>query len=98
MVRALHATRKAKGVLLRWQTGTEAGILGFNLYRELGDKRLRLNRALVLTRGVNAEQGYSFLDRLAPPGRLRYLLQAVVVSGGRTWAAWVQATSAAQSP
>src|SRR5262245_54804331 len=41
---SFRAARSHKGVVLRWRTGTEADTLGFNVYRQLGSRRVRVNR------------------------------------------------------
>lgn len=78
-VATLHsfsAARSAKGVLVRWRTGSETGTLGFNVYREARGKRVRVNSSLIPARGNGR---YSFLDRRSAQGRNRRLLDP----GGR---------------
>jgi hypothetical protein len=88
-VHSLTARRTHKGVVVRWRTGSEVDTLGFNVYRQRGARRVRLNRrvipALSLTRGVSGGN-YSYVDRNAPRHRpLRYWLQEVAPNGARTW-------------
>jgi hypothetical protein len=76
--------------MIRWRTGSEVDTLGFNVYRQRGARRVRLNRhvipALSLTRGGISGGRYSFLDRKAPRhARLRYWLQEVDASSHCTW-------------
>ncbi len=40
-----RAARSHGGVTLRWRTGTEADTLGFNVFRQQGARRVRLNPA-----------------------------------------------------
>ena len=86
---SLSAKRARKGVVVRWRTGSEVDALGFNVYRQQGRRRVRLNKrllpALVLTRGGVSGGAYSFVDRRAPKRRLRYWLQDVDRNGHRTW-------------
>jgi glycosyl hydrolase family 99 len=86
--RAASASRTGTGVRVRWRTASESRLLGFNLYREQNRKRARLNRALIpsaFAGGVVA-RSYSWVDRRAPRhGALRYWLEAVSVSGARSW-------------
>lgn len=83
---SFRAGRSQKGVLVRWRTGTEAETLGFNVYRQQGARRIRLNRRVLPAVGAVAGSSYSFLDRLAPRHRvLRYWLQDVDLTGARTW-------------
>jgi hypothetical protein len=80
-------TAKAAGVVLRWQTESEANMLGFNVFRERNRARIRLNRYLIrcITPGGLTGHSYSFRDGKAPNGPLRYWLQIVNVDGSRTW-------------
>jgi hypothetical protein len=89
-VSSFGAIRSHRGVLVRWRTGSEVDTLGFNVYRQRGGRRVRLNRhvipALSLTRGGVSGGAYSYLDRRAPThASLRYWLQEVDTSGHRAW-------------
>jgi hypothetical protein len=86
----LRAARSSRGVVVRWRTAAEIGTLGFNVYRERGQRRVRLNRRLIpalsLRRGGTSGGAYSYLDRRAPKRTaLRYWLQEVEVDGTRSW-------------
>jgi len=88
-VHSLTARRAHKGVVVRWRTGSEFETVGFNVYRQRGAQRVRLNRrvipALSLTRSVPGGT-YSYVDRNAPRHRpVRYWLQEVAANGTRTW-------------
>jgi hypothetical protein len=82
---SLTAARSAKGVVLRWRTGTEVGTLGFYVYRAKGPKRIRLNKALIRARGNIGGASYRFLDRTAPraTGTARYWLEELRTDGTR---------------
>jgi hypothetical protein len=85
-----RAARSHRGVVVRWRTGTEVDTLGFNVYRQRGGRRVRLNRRLIPALGSShgGVRGglYSFVDRQAPKRQsLRYWLQDVDTSGHRTW-------------
>jgi hypothetical protein len=83
---SLSARRSHKGVLLRWRTGTEVDELGFNVYRQQGNRRVRVNRRVLPALGGVSGRSYSFTDGRAPRHRaLRYWLQDVDRSGARTW-------------
>jgi glycosyl hydrolase family 99 len=85
---AASASRIGAGVRVRWRTASESRLLGFNLYREQNGKRVRLNRGLIPSAFAGGAVGrsYSWLDRRAPRnGELRYWLEAVSVSGARSW-------------
>jgi hypothetical protein len=85
-VSSFSARRTGRVVLVRWRTGTEANELGFNVYRQQGTRRVRVNRRLLPALGAVAGSSYSYRDRHAPRHRaLRYWLQDVAVDGTRTW-------------
>jgi|SRR5215211_3479922 len=83
-VRAFTATRTAKGVRLRWRTASEAGLLGFNVFRGSPQSKLKLNRPLIRASGGVAGASYSWLYRGAKKSA-RYWLQAVNADGSRAW-------------
>ena len=82
-----RAQRTSRGVLVRWRTAQEAQLLGFNVYREVGAKRVRVNGLVPPTGGASVTgHAYSFLDRRAAKnGKLRYWVQAVALDGSRIW-------------
>jgi hypothetical protein len=72
--------------MIRWRIGTEANELGFNVYRQQGLRRVRVNRRLLSALGAVAGRAYSVPDRGAPRHRaLSYWLQDVDLTGARTW-------------
>lgn len=83
------AARVPAGVLVRWRTASELETVGFNLYREQSKRLLKVNRTLIRSTIAATTRGhaYSWLDRGAPAGKLRYRLQSVDVRGTRTWVA-----------
>ena len=88
-LRSLAASRSGSGIFIRWRTGSEAQLVGFNLYREQRSKLVKLNRALIpsVFGGTTSGHAYSWLDRNAPKqrGALRYRLQSVNLDGSRSW-------------
>ena len=84
-VRSANAARTDRGVLVRWRTGSEVGLLGFHVYRERAGNRVRLTRTLIRTRGRTFGAAYSWLDRRAPRKPARYWVRAVNADGSRTW-------------
>ena len=81
--RSMAAARTSTGVMVRWSTASEPGLLGFNVYREVNGARVRVNRGLIAGKGGGR---YSYLDRKAPSGKtLRYWVQAVDLDGSRSW-------------
>jgi hypothetical protein len=80
------AARMGKGVLLRWRTGTEAELLGFQVYRSRGHSWQRLTRSLIVANGSVAGASYRFLDRTARRGvAYRYRIKAVNRDGTTAW-------------
>ncbi len=76
-------------VELQWSTGSEAGNLGFNIYRETGGKRELLNRAPVAGNALRsgaqlAASGgeYSWTDKETIPNAV-YYLEDLDVDGSR---------------
>jgi hypothetical protein len=77
-LRSFSAARTAaQKVILRWQPGTENGLLGYVLYRQ----GTRLTKHLV----VAGRRPYRYLDKTASAGPLGYRLQAVRLDGTRVW-------------
>jgi hypothetical protein len=74
------------GVVLRWRTASEAGVLGFNVWRRGAGGELRLNHALVSAGGRASGARYRLVDRNARPGAsYTYRLQIVSRDGARSW-------------
>jgi len=85
-LRALSATRTKQGVLAHWRTASNQNLRGFNLYRDVSGRRVRLNRSLIRSRGSRGTS-YSFRYRVAkgkkaPP---RFWLETVHLDGARAW-------------
>jgi hypothetical protein len=78
--------KKPRIVTVRWKTGSEPDLLGFNLYRKVGAKLTKLNRAVIGGKGPIAGATYKWLDKL--PKTLKasfcYRLEAVTTTGGKT--------------
>jgi hypothetical protein len=78
------------GTLLRWRTGAEANNLGFHLYRQDGNERVRLTPEPVAGSALMAASGrlgagnvYNWWDS-GPPGG-SYWLEAINLNGERDW-------------
>jgi subtilisin-like proprotein convertase family protein len=85
MARMTAQTTRA-GVLLRWQTGTEADLLGFQIYRSRGQSWQRITRSLIAAKGSVSGASYRYLDRTARHGvSHRYRIKAVNRDGTATW-------------
>ncbi len=70
-------------VLLQWETGEEVNNLGFNIYREDGGRRTRINKSLILGSGLMARPG-----TVMTAGR-SYLWQASGAKGNDS-AYWIE--------
>jgi DUF1680 family protein len=83
------AARWAKGgVRLSWRTGSEADLLGFNVWRSNGRGWRQVNLGLVRAKGSGGTTGatYRFLDRKAKAGQAsKYRLQIVSLKGKSRW-------------
>lgn len=79
------------GVWLSWASGAEANNVGYNVYREQGGRRVRVNRSIVagsaLTFGaatqLRAGAGYEWWDAGAT-GATQYWLEDIDLDGTRT--------------
>ncbi len=74
----------ARFVVLSWRSGSEADVLGFNVWRG----QTKLNRALIAAKrsGKAAGAPYRFVDRAGKASRnASYRLQGVDLKGKRSW-------------
>jgi hypothetical protein len=82
------ARPNAHGAQLRWTTGTETNLLGFNIWRYRNGKGVKLNRTLIQAKRSGEPTGatYTFTD-VRPGARrgLTYRLQLVNLNGQRSW-------------
>lgn len=82
-LRSFVATRVAQGVRLAWRTASEVDTLGFNVYRQVNSRRVRVNARLIVAKGRGS---YSLLDRRTQSAKkVRYWLQAVDLDGSQRW-------------
>ncbi|MBA3364498.1 MAG: hypothetical protein H0U03_01750 [Actinobacteria bacterium] len=85
-LRALSVVRTGRGVLVRWRTASESDTLGYNVFRELNGRRVKLNRSLISSKGALGPASYSFRARARPGERSsRHWLQVVRLDGSRSW-------------
>ena len=88
-----RVTATKQGELLRWRTGTEADLLGFQVYRSRGHSWKRITRSLIVAKGSVAGASYRFLDRSAKRGvAYRYRIKAVNRDGTTSWFGPVRVT------
>ena len=88
LVLDFRARAGSAGTTLRWTTGSEADIAGFNVWRYRGAKGVKVNRSLIRAKrsGKPAGAAYSLVDRAPGAKRgLTYRLQLVDLKGKRTW-------------
>jgi hypothetical protein len=84
-VASTAATRTACGVVVRWRTATETGVLGFRVHRQVLGRRVPVS-AHLLPQASFAGSSYVSLDRKAPVrGRLTYWIEAVQLDGTSAW-------------
>ncbi len=86
---SLGARRDRAGVMVRWRTASETGVVGFDVYRADGDRRVRINRRLVAARGSvglpAAGYAYAVRDRaVSRRSGLRYEVESVRTNGRRS--------------
>ncbi len=88
---SFSASPTSQGVLLSWKTGGERHNLGFNVYRDSGGEKVRLNSSLIagsalLMRETLQQHGaktYGWIDR-SPTIGTSYWLEDVDLNGTRT--------------
>ena len=85
-IRSFDARRTGATVVLSWRTASEAGVVGFHLYRG----ETRLNRLIIPARHAGKARGaaYSFSARA---GRGTYRLRVVRADGSSSWRGPVRA-------
>ena len=87
------ASRSSRGILVRWRTGTEVGLLGFHVYRLRGQSAHRVTHSLIAATGSVAGTSYRFLDRSAKRGvAYRYRIKALNRDGTTAWFGPVRVT------
>jgi hypothetical protein len=92
-VASLSARTEAKGVLLRWRTGSEVDLLGFQVYRSRGQSWRRVTRTLIAAKGSVAGASYRYLDSTAKRGvPYRYRIKVVNSDGTTRWFGPVRVT------
>jgi uncharacterized repeat protein (TIGR01451 family) len=91
-LRDLHAYQKNKKVSLVWETSFESDNLGFNLYRDLGGERTKLNKDIIAGSALQSKKHdstagrvYRFTDKLDSANVFaQYWLEDVDLSGVKT--------------
>ena len=80
-IRSFRAQRTGAKVVLRWRTGNELDVVGFDLYRG----QIRLNQTLIRAKHAGQERGASYTFRTrATPGSA-YRLRVVKRDGSASW-------------
>ncbi|MFN2468457.1 MAG: hypothetical protein ABR521_10075 [Gaiellaceae bacterium] len=85
-LRSLRSAATAKGVVVRWRTGSETALAGFNVYRVRANGSLaKLNRTLIRAHSSGKTRGhaYAFTARGGRAGTT-YRLEAVGLDGTKT--------------
>jgi cysteine-rich repeat protein len=84
---SLLATDDCPGTSIAWRTGYEVDALGFNVYREQGGQRVRLNASLLPAKGIAGGGGYSyqFADAMSSDPARTYSVEEVRFSLDSDW-------------
>jgi hypothetical protein len=95
---SFSAEAQASGIVVNWETTSEIGNAGFNLYRSTSDNgpRGQLNPALIPSQSPGSTQGasYSYVDAPVDPGQTYwYWLEDIALSGAATLHGPVSATA-----
>ena len=90
-LRDFSVTQDKKNVLISWQTSFESDNLGFNIYRDIGGQRTKINKHLIAGSALqskkhDAEAGhvYRYGDNLDIGTFAQYWLEDVDISGVHT--------------
>ncbi len=79
----------AKAITVKWETGAEMNMLGFNVWRKVDDKEWRVvNKELIAAQQMGSVNGasYTFKDANIKPGKTyRYKLELVLTDGPSDW-------------
>jgi hypothetical protein len=91
-ISSITVTNIQNNTLIQWRTGYEIDNLGFNIYREVGGQRIKLNASLVTGSALKgaggaspAGAGYTWFDDSLPTEKVRYWLEDVDLNGISTW-------------
>lgn len=79
--RSFNARLAKHGVQLNWQTASQIDVAGYNVYRQVHGRKVRINKHLIPARNSGR---YSFLDR-SRKASASYWLQTVNLDGSRSW-------------
>jgi hypothetical protein len=90
------AKRTGAAVAVRWKAANESDIVGYNVWRVAAGKAVKLNRSLVPARsaGRAGSSSYRVADRFGARTAVTYRLQALDVSGKRSWLATTSLSAA----
>jgi hypothetical protein len=84
--RSASAATTARGVVVRWRTGTEADLVGFHVYRSRGGAWARITDSPIAAKGSLSGASYRFLDKTATRGaHYRYRINALSRDGTTSW-------------
>jgi len=90
---SLSASRSSNGIAVRWRTGTEADLLGFQVYRSRGPSWRSITHSLIAAKGSVSGTSYRFLDRTAKRGiAYRYRIKALNRDRTTAWFGPVRVT------
>lgn len=87
---SFSAAARGRGVVVRWRTESEVGLVGFHVFRSRSGKLVRLTRMPLEAAGAAAGRSYVWRDRAGAAGN-RYRLQALSADGRRWFVGAVRA-------
>src|SRR5581483_7955569 len=87
---AFKARAVKKGVSVKWTTGTELNMVGFNVWRKIGKGEWKIiNPEMIASKNIETPYygaTYKFLDKSAKPGKVyQYKLEIITASGSSDW-------------
>jgi hypothetical protein len=89
------ASRTGRTIVVTWRAPHGADLLGFDVYRADGPRRVRINSRVIADTSLFGG-AYRFVDANAPVKATRYWVQAVRLQGERAWLGSVAAERAFQ--
>jgi hypothetical protein len=90
---SVAASRAGRVVIVTWRAPHGRDLLGFDVYRADGTRRVRVTRKLISETRLFGG-AYEFVDGGAPVKATRYWVQVVRLGGARSWLGSVAAEHA----
>lgn len=84
-----HARAIKQGVRVKWETGSELQVIGFNVWRKVGNAQWKMRNAQLIaakTPGAVTGSAYAFTDKKVKAGKkYSYKIEIVLADGSSEW-------------